>query len=89
MEFVHRRRLEAVLPVERLCLLILGLNQNGPASDNVRSLRRSQKSVFQERRAEPLALLGAIHSKPGKEENGNGVIRKPLGNARRRFITPH
>jgi hypothetical protein len=44
--FIDRRRLKPVLAIESLGLLVLGVNEDGSATDDVRCLRGASEGVL-------------------------------------------
>jgi hypothetical protein len=47
VEFIDQRGIEPVLAVESLGLLVLGVDEDGPASDDVRGLCGPSEGVLQ------------------------------------------
>ncbi len=89
VKLIDGRRFESELPVERLRCRVLGMDKNGPASDDVRCLKRSQESVFQKGAPKPFPFFGLIDSQSRQQDHRYWVSSQTFGKARRCFLMLH
>jgi hypothetical protein len=89
VELVNRRGFEAVFAVERLRRLVLGMNQHGPATNDLRRLKGAEKSILQQSRTEAFSLFALIDGQAGEKENRHRMISEALGDAGRCFVASH
>src|SRR5487761_1346226 len=82
MERIARRRDEAVLGVELLGGLVLGLYEDRFQARDLSRLERAQDGVLEQRFAEPLAFFPEIDGQAGKDHQRNRVLAGALGERR-------
>ena len=84
--FVYRRRLETEALVEYPSGLVLGVNEHGPAADDVGRLGSTERRIFQQARTNAFTLFVAIDGQSGQQDDRDRVPSEALGNSRGGFF---
>lgn len=73
-----RGSLEVEFQIERLCLIVLRMDEESPQTGDFRSLGRAQEGILEQSFAQPLSLFGPIDGKSSQKHHGKRMARHAI-----------